>query len=653
MTRADRSILLAFAAVIAACGDDAPVSGVRAECNPLGAVGDACLLPFPSSAYLVEDTTSNTGWRVDIPAEAMPVNVDDIRVDAAIFNRYDGFSPNAVIVAGFPGGVSAAGLPAHGDLAASVGPSSPVLIVEVDTGVRIPLFAEVDMNAQYPEDRALLIRPMLRMKPGTRYAVAIRKAVTAPDGTALPVSPAFQALVDGKTYAHPLMARLEPRYPAIFAALEAQGVQKSDLVLAWDFVTASDEFLTEDLLSMRDQALPVMANNGADLTFEGTEVGGQDPARVYRFISGTYDSPLFLDDGERDASKLVRGADGMPVLQGTYRTRFAAIVPACVETTRPVPVVVFGHGLFGNAAESLDNGFLQRVANDQCVVFVAAEWLGLTSRNVATAAFAVNDINKGLALTEKLAQAVVNFMALSRIVRGPMAEDPLFQVNGETVIDPTQVYYYGASLGGIMGGVFMAYEPDIVLGALGVPGGNWTLNFERSYAWPALQLAMRQAYIGPVLDEQIIAMMGMMFDRYDPITTAPHVIDDPLPGVPPKQIFIYEGVGDSLVTNLSTEMVARTMGIPVSGPSLYVPYGMEETTDTVPSALTILDEHPSPLPPGTNVPPGDDNGTHGDVNERNAVQRMVEEFFDTGTLTHGCMLQGAPAPCDCATGACD
>lgn len=652
---ARRFVWLIPLVAVSACGDDGPArGGIPAACNPLGGnVGGACLVPFPSSAYLVEDAATRTGFRVAIPEEGMPVNTDGIAIEATFFNQADGFSPNAVIVAGFPGGVDPAGLPSPDDLVGSVGPNASIVIVEMATGARIPLFAEVDANVMYPEEAALLIRPLTRMKPRTRYAVAIRKSVRALGGGDLPLSPAFQALLDERSFDHPLMARLAPRYPEIFAALDQAGIPRSDLALAWDFVTASDEFLTGDLTAMRDQALSAMTDDGAGLTFDATLGTPAEKNVTLRYLTGTFDAPMFLSNGEKDDSEIVRDGQGRPVLGGTYRARFAAVIPKCVETTRPVPVVVFGHGLFGTAAESLENKFLQRVANDQCVVFVAGEWIGLTSRNVATAALAVNDINKGRRLTEKLAQAVINFMALSRIVRGPMAEHELFRVDGEAVIDPTRVTYYGASLGGIMGALFMSYEPNIELGVLGVPGANWTLLFERSFAWPALELAMRQAYEGPIVAEQIISLMGMMFDRYDPITTASTLVTDPITGVPPKKIFLYEGVGDCLVTNLATEMLARTMGIPVTGPSVYVPYGVEEALEPVTSGLTILDEHPTPLPPRTNESCASENGTHGDVNERNAVQRMVEEFFETGVLVHGCRLGGQPAPCDCATGACD
>lgn len=623
---------------------------IAEHCNPLG--GTTCLMPWPSAAYMTEADTV-TGYRLDLPAQAMPVNLDGLAIDPGPYNRFDGFSPSAAMVAAFPTGMSAEGLPPHSNPAASLATDSPTIVLDMDTGKRLLHFAEVDMNSLYPEERTLLIRPLERMAPASRYVVAIRKTVKDGSGQDLPVPPAFEALRTGQAFDHPLMARLAPRYDAIFAALEAQGVSRDELVLAWDFVTASDEFLTGDLLTMRDAALPVMAQG---LTFTAQEVAA-DPQIIYRSLVGTHQSPNFLSNGEEDDSVLVRDASGAPRLEGTFDANFAALIPACVtspETTLPIPVIVFGHGLFGSASNYLDDSLLQQVANQFCFVIVAGDFIGLTQRQVAMVAQAAYDMNLASTIGDKLAQAIINFIALEHLVRGSFAEDPLFTYQDQPIIDTTRVFYLGASLGGIMGNVFMAYDPYIQRGALGVPGGAWSLLFERSLAWGALQLVAKASYRDDVYAYQVlIALLSMQLEPFDPITTATHVIKAPLPNTPAKQILMYEAVGDSLVNNLSTEMTARTMGIDVVGPSLYVPHGMQESTGPLTSGLTIYDEHPEPLPPATNVPPEDDNGTHGGINERPAVLRQIQRFFYEGELVSTCLLDGAPVPCDCATGACD
>ena len=77
--------------------------------------------------------------------------------------------------------------------------------------------------------------------------------------------PAFKAAVSGGGYEHSRFD--EKKYQDMFAALATAGVAKEDLALAWDFHTASDEFMQSDLLAMRDAAIPAMGANGANLSF--------------------------------------------------------------------------------------------------------------------------------------------------------------------------------------------------------------------------------------------------------------------------------------------------------------------------------------------------------------------------------------------------
>lgn len=643
--------LVALSAV-AACGDDGtspPVNGIPAECNPLGGV--TCLLPWPSSAYEVADPSTATGVRLALPAEAMPVNIDQVAIDPAPYNRFDGFPPSAPALVLMPNGFSGTNLPPPEDPARSLAADSPIVLWNMETHTRAPFFAEIDQNVENPVERALIIRPMVRLDPGSHYAVFLRNTLTDKDGAPLTAPPAFAALRDDTAYEHPRLGR--DRYPAIFAEAATAGLTKSELVLAWDFHTASDDFLQADLLSMRTQALASMGPVGANLSFTST-LRGADDTRVLRAYTGTFKAPDFLTNAERDDSILRRGSDGLPVQQGMRDANFAAIIPRCAETaTGPLPVVIFGHGLFGSGSDYLDDGFLQRVANDYCYVVFGGDFIGLTERQFTVAALAANDINKGSWITEKLAQSVIDFIALEHVIRGPMRTAPEFQRDGQPLIDANRVYYLGGSLGGIMGNVFMAYDPTITRGALGVPGGAWTMLFERSIAWTALKGAATGAYPDPLIYELLINLLGAKFEPYDPITTAANVVADPLPNTPPKQILMWEAIGDCLVNNYSTETVVRTMGLSLITPSVRTPYGIPPATGTITSGLTVLDEHPTPLPPtSTNAQPIEDNGTHSGVNKRQAVLDQVREFILTGVITQTCQVGGQPSSCDCNTGAC-
>jgi len=646
----------------AACGDNAgsDPAGLAADCNPLG--GQGCLLPWPSMAYLRADAAMPSGYRLDLPAAGMPVNISGAPVDPAPLDaRWDGFSPTGPILAMFPRGVSPDGLPSFKAPDDSLAPGSPIVLYDLDRGERAPVFAEVDRNIDAVDQRALVIRPLARLHARTHYAVAIRNTVHSADGTPLPVSPGFAALRDGRPLDHPRFAQLAASARAMFDGLAAAGVDRSELVLAWDFQTASDEMLRGDLTAMRAAALPAIGDRGAGLGAAPFTVEDQpNTAQSYRRFTGTYKSPDFLTAGETPGSILARDAAGAPRMHGLRDARFAAIIPKCVETQPlPRPTIVFGHGLFGSSADYLSDGFVQQLAEDHCLVIVAGDFIGLTSRDLGAATDAVTDLNRGAEVTEKLAQSVIDFMALESLTRGAMAAAPEFRIGGTpggaAVIDPASTFYVGGSLGGIMGNVIMAYDPNLTRGVLAVPGGAWSLLIERSNAWALLKVLIQGAYADPQVYPLNVALFGMAFEPYDPITTAAHVLHDPLFGNPVKDILMWYSIGDCLVSNLTTELTARTMGIGMIGPSVVAPWGLAPTPGAFASGIVVFDDHPTPLPPDSNEPPARDNGTHSGINRKPAALRMVQRFLlpPDRQAVDGCALAGSPAPCDCATGACD
>ena len=603
----------AMLALLIAC--DRPTT-VPDHCNPLG--GEACMLPWPSMVYAKPDGISATGWRLDIPSEAMPLNHDGSYIHPGTFNRRDGFSSIVPMLAMFSTGISPDGLPAQPD--ASLAASAPIVVFDMTTGERVPYFAELDQA----DRRTLIIRPLVRLAPKHRHAVAIRDTLRAADGGELPVSPAFRALRDGGE--HPQLAELAPRYPAIFDALAAAGVERAELVLAWDFVTASDEMLRTDLTVMRDAARAVIST--------GSIVERQDTPTHQRVV-GTYATADFLTAGETDASILRRDDwewEAHPLLGGLRDARFTAVIPKCAES-EPRPAIVFGHELFGSAMESLDDPFVLRLAQEHCVIVVAGDFIGLTSRDRALVSAVAADLNRTTQITEKLAQSTIDFTTLAALVRGPLA--------AELHVDPARVGYAGTSLGGIMGPTILAQDAAITRGVLAVPGGNWSLIFERSAVWAPLAAETRAAY-DPDVYQLNLAMLGMSFEPYDPMTHASLVA---------AQLLLYYALGDSQIPNLASEMLARELAMPVVGPSVTTVWGLTVAPGPMSRGVVAFDDHPTPMPPRENLA-GTDNGTHDAINLRPAASRQVARFLQTGEVT-GCTRDQVAAPCDCATGACE
>ena len=270
----------------------------------------------------------------------------------------------------------------------------------------------------------------------------------------------------------------------------------------------------------------------------------------------------------------------------------------------------------------------------------AEYWTGLSFADITTAIHALSDFNYLPAITDQLQQSLVNAMVLFRTGRAQFGDHAAFQVAGRSAFDPTRAYYYGISLGGIMGTSVMGYSTDLTRGVLNVPGGNWGLLLQRSSNFALYSLAFND-YADTAEQQVLFNLAQSLFDTADSINVAPHLLSDRLPGVPEKHLLFQEAVNDASVNNLTTELLARVGNIPVLLPSPRTPFGLTTTMGPADSALTVWDEHPMPAPPGTNQP-AQNNPTHGTVRALPALIRQITTFrTPTGQVTHTC-----DGPCD-------
>lgn len=651
MTRSVLSSCLALA--LFACGDnggDGLTLDTPQECNPLGDVG--CSTPWPSALYEVADSSSATGVRLAIPEGALPTNIDDTLFDPAVFNQLDGFSSAAPAIIAFPGGIDGSNLVPFSDIGASITAASPTVLIDMDTGMLVEHFAELDAPAaNNPDNQALFIRSIKLLERGRRYAVAIKKTLKARGGGELPIPAGFQAILDGETTNHVLLEASRDRYDGIFAALEAQGILREDLVTAWDFTTASGESVRSDMLVARDRMLEMLGENGANSTYTVTSNAPiQGDARFARKIVGTFKVPLFLsnDGGFGPSTKMLRDGEGKPMATEMYDVPFTAIVPQCaIDSATPVGMFIYGHGLLGRAEDQVSSGGTRHASHGTCEVAVGTDMRGMSDRDVPNVVLALNDPNVGPAVFDSLVQGMINHVALVQIASGAMATE-LFTKDGTdataSVVDPSKFHYYGISQGGIMGTTVCAIDPKIERCVLQVGAINYSLLLERSHDWPQYRTTLEGAFPSPLDQALIVSLMQIQWDRTEPTSVADIIVGDGFPGTPPKSVFMQIAIADDEVSNLASEYQARTMGIPVLTPSPYTPYGVEESAVPVESGLIIYDFGLGSTIPATNEPPPE-NEVHSNIRNKQATIDMMEHFFETGEIQQMCT--GAKG-CDCA-----
>jgi hypothetical protein len=252
---------------------------------------------------------------------------------------------------------------------------------------------------------------------------------------------------------------------------------------------------------------------------------------------------------------------------------------------------------------------------------------------------------------------VLDQLVLARLMIHPqgLVSDPTFQdAFGTPVIDTSQVYYDGNSQGGIFGGTVMAVAQDITRGVLGVPGMNYSLLLTRSVDFATYSQVLYPAYPNELERPLLFALIQMLWDRSDPNGYAHHITGDPYPSTPAHKVLMHEAFGDHQVTNVATEVEARTLGVSIYQPALAPgrhsdvnPYSGIPAIPGFPfdgSALVVWDSG-TPTPPTTNTPNGAGGDPHGKPRSQASARTQKSEFLKpNGAVVDVCGAMPCLAP---------
>lgn len=592
------------------------VDATASPCDAMDA--DYCIYPFPNDYFSVGDATSRTGRRLAFTSEALPVNSQGAGVDPAKWNVVDGFSVGPTILL-FDDQLDLAlsGAPPVTDIARSIDPASPALLLDAETGERQLFWLERDQHGPTPAERAIIGHVGANLENGHRYLVAMRSLKDG-SGAALPAEDVFAGYRDKTgTGQLPVEAR-RSHMEALFSELAGFGVARSDLYLAWDFTTQSSEATSEKLLHMRDDAFAALGGDAPQFSIDTVD----EPlnANTFRRIDGTFQVPLYLTEAGIPGSELSLGPDGLPERVGEFTASFRCIIPFAATTdggTLAVPAraALYGHGLLGSANET-SASHVQAFANEHNFVVCGTDWTGFAEDDAVFVAFQVlKDFSKFPRFIDRQHQGVLNFMVLGKLLLAEdgFASDAAFRVGGESVIDPSGLFYDGNSQGGILGGVLAAFETDITRFVLGVPGINYSTLLDRSTDFEDFRTLLAAYYTNGLDRTTLIVLSQILWDQTDPSGHVRHTLADPYPGTPAKKILYQVAFGDHQVAPVSVEIAARSNGASIHTPVLEPGKVVPEVTPyfgipSIPaypfdgSAVVIWDSG-NPPPPIGNVPP--------------------------------------------------
>ncbi|MEM6295331.1 MAG: hypothetical protein AAGA54_28925 [Myxococcota bacterium] len=601
----------------------AAVDWPQLDCDPISP--DYCGYPFPNNVFTVADADTATGRRLALSEALMPTSIVDVKPQARAWDNRDGFSLGSVMMVQFPD-VTETGLPSSVDIAASLADDSPTVLLDAETGERVPHFTELE-RVDDPTRATLFLRPAVALAPGRRYIVAMRGLVDGNDNV-LPASEAFEALRD-LTEADPALGIDErrPLYADIFARLADAGVERSSLQIAWDFTTASDRDNTSWLVHMRDEAL---AEVGDAPTFEITEVLEDfDPRIAYR-IEGTFDVPLFLDV-PGPVSVMNFGDDGLPEPTGTAQFGFTMLIPQSA-TEGAVPMLQYGHGLLGTRDEIENDHFLDFMDQYGYAMY-ATDWIGLSAPDEAFLGviFDSGNIHEYEGVFARTQQALVNALVLNRVATRGIAADETYG----PLLDPSQNLYYGISLGGILGTVYLSLSTDVTRGAADVMGTPFGLLLGRSRQFDAFFAIANITYDDPRDVQLALTLAQNFWDRAEPIGFLPHVRDEPFPDTPAHELMMRAAVGDHSVSTIGAQVQARSLGAPHIPSGVRDVYGLNVQDDA--EGLGYI-EYDFGLPPEPvcPVPMRACTDPHGGLRGLQAADEQLDRFLQTGEIVNLC-----------------
>jgi hypothetical protein len=605
-----------------------------------------CALPFPSSHFLVEDASTPTGLRLNFGPLTLPSNRDGVQTRPEGWNTRDGFSINSVAMAHFPG-VTVDGLISSADIGAYADAAARTVILDATTGERVPHWAELDVTSPEPtagdDQRLLLLRPERPYEWNRRYIVALRGLTTA-DGAAIAPSPAFAALRDGAASDLNDVELRRAHFDAdVFPALEAAGFPRDELVLAWDFHTASRERTLGDLEYMRDDALAWAESNGLAYTLEVVEdrdcaVEGEHIARQ---IEGSFTSPYYTEtDGP--AQYLHRDADGRPAVKGTKEVDFIVRVPCSVAngadgsgaTAASAPILQYGHGLLGSHGE-VNSGYLAEMADRYGYVLYASGWTGFKAVDSPGIALMIAlDPSDFAWIPEGSHQGMIEFALGMRLMSRVLKDDAALTFDGAKVIDPERRYYYGNSQGAILGSAYLGMSTDIERGVLGVGGGPYSLLLTRSTDFDTFFRLFKEKYTD--FRDITLFVNGLTQQVWDPVEPGGWMWDLTRDTANPKGVLLQVAIGDNQVTTLGAHYQARALGARTVAPQTRPIWGVEEGVPPFdgPAIVEWLYTD-GPTEPLLGVPP-DAPDTHECPRRERAAQDQLRDFLATGTVVQHC-----------------
>ncbi len=514
-----------------------------------------------------------------------------------------GFSPVGAAYFRFTGSIDPTTLPA--DPKSALDASASVQILDIDPmspehGKRRLLETYWrQTEGIYWLSNTLAVAPAFGypLRPNTRYATLVTRAVKAGDGTAIRPSADLNEVL-GASGASDRTKTAHDLFASALTEIEAAGVPRTDLVHLTVFTTndpASELFTVADAVPSQVPAP----------TADAAAWVQKEQKAAYDVYEGSYGPSPNYQAGSIPFAKLGDGgnfafdASGKPILQGTFNLRFSLIVPnatACPVPAGGYPITLYAHGTGGDYRSVIDEGGSVGAAlAAKCVASMGVDQIFHGTRPGAPPATDPNregniqllffNLNNPIAARTNGRQSAIDVVQQVRLFTESHLKVPAAtsRTTVDIAFDDTKLLFFGHSQGGVNGPLFLAADKHARGGVLSGTGAMLTIALlEKTLPQPSVAAAVKTVlglFRPDDADElnlfhPIVNMAQLLVDTTDTVHYMGYIIEHPRPGFAPKSVYQTEGigsdgVGDSYAPPHGIEVASTALGLPRQAPGTH------------------------------------------------------------------------------------
>jgi len=547
--------------------------------------------PFPSDIRRDPDGSVHLGDMLNPTLNVTVQSYEDLTK-----GLLDGFSPAGAAYFLFDADIDQTTLPQSPPDALS--PSSAIQLIDIDPaspehGQRklVEWYFRTSEGGLYwmPETLAIMPARGYPLRPSTRYALVVTRAVRSPNGgLVLPSKDLLEVLNLLPLEAHAQMTH-DAFAPAV-AELASAGVSADQIVQMTTFTTNDP---TAELFRVADD----VKKNFPAPTFDPTQwtyIRSTQSADIYEGMYGPapiYQAGTIPYKNPGDGGNWVFDANGEPILQGTLTMHFSLVIPkasACPMPANGYPLALYAHGTGGNyQSVYLETGGFGTTLPPLCIAAMGVDQImnGLRPgapplddpnyENDVDLLF-FNIVNPVAARTNGR-EGAIDVVQQARLFTESHATIPAFvSTSGQEIkFDQTKLIFVGHSQGGVNGPLFLAADDSTRGGVLSGTGAMISVALlEKTSPAPSVAQAVRtllglssSAYDDELnLFHPIINLAQTIVDTTDPLHYMRYIIQEPRNGVH-KSIYQTEGVnpdgtGDTYAPPHGIEIASVALGLP-------------------------------------------------------------------------------------------